>query len=283
MMQFGQPTGYQPQSQMKVRSTGYKALHPVSPQQGMSQSLQYKPQAQSVPTSKTTSKPIEQKKEQQKPLGWDLTKPGLYTLSIMRGRNLKNKDWGKQDPYVKVDYGKKKPFRTKTHWKGGISPIWEAVLELDLDGTSRDLDISCWDEDRFSRDDLIGQGKINLYQILEAGGKEVFFHIHGKKNDKSLGEISFTGTFFNYIPGTLNITLNNGRNLKNRDYGKQDPYVVFTLDGIRKRKAKFIGKVELIPIGIKDVHIFWMAKNAIWNSTFTIRISSVVMTRLELR
>lgn len=66
-----------------------------------------------------------------------------------------------QDPYVVLMVGNEKQ-RTRTCQGGGKRPVWTDTLSFN--STDNMLRIQVYDEDTFSRDDVIGDGTVNLIQ-----------------------------------------------------------------------------------------------------------------------
>lgn len=77
----------------------------------------------------------------------------------MNGIELPNHDrFHAQDPYVKLMINKTVK-KTKTHKRGGSSPIWNEIIEMPYQSNENVLILQVWDDDTLS-DDLIGKFKI---------------------------------------------------------------------------------------------------------------------------
>jgi Ca2+-dependent lipid-binding protein len=69
-----------------------------------------------------------------------------------------------QDPYCSISIGNESK-RSRTCNGGGKSPQWSDNLEFNTTGTL--LRLQVFDEDTFSKDDLIGEGSLNLNQFYQ--------------------------------------------------------------------------------------------------------------------
>eukprot|EP00456_Euglypha_rotunda_P065279 TRINITY_DN558_c0_g1_i6.p1 TRINITY_DN558_c0_g1~~TRINITY_DN558_c0_g1_i6.p1 ORF type:complete len:229 (-),score=40.74 TRINITY_DN558_c0_g1_i6:18-704(-) len=97
---------------------------------------------------------------------------GKLTITVHEGKELTDKDMGKQDPYAKLILGKDKQ-KTKTHKKGGTKPRWDqtflfTIPDYDL---KEKLTLEIWDEDTLS-DDKIGRAYIGLDELVEKANNE---------------------------------------------------------------------------------------------------------------
>lgn len=91
------------------------------------------------------------------------------------------------------------------------------------------LHFRCYDEDTAS-DDLIGQCRFSIIPYLsEFEAMEIWVQLISSKN-KPAGEVRLGVQFF--PAGHLHVWVDRGRKLADTDLvGKQDPYVVLTMDG----------------------------------------------------
>ena len=165
--------------------------------------------------------------------------------------------FGKQDPYVVISLGASK-LRSKTHNNGGKEPVWNQTFSFELNGTESTFLAQVSDED-VGEDDLVGTATVRIQDVLKPGKPEVWINI--SNNAKNTGQIAFSATFVPFRSGTLDLTLLNGKDLPNEDFGKQDPYVKFYLDG---KKIKMIAKSKVHKHG---------GKNPTWNETLTLDIN----------
>jgi Ca2+-dependent lipid-binding protein len=73
----------------------------------------------------------------------------------MNGKLIRNTEViGKMDPYVCIEYRKKK-YKTDVDEEGGKTPIWNNTINIDIYSLEDELKISCFDEDMIT-DDLVG-------------------------------------------------------------------------------------------------------------------------------
>jgi Ca2+-dependent lipid-binding protein len=169
----------------------------------------------------------------------EVKKAGVLKISVLSGRNLKDKDlFGNNDPYVKVkllQYG----FQTKVKSGAGADPVWEETFSMELDGKSSDasVEFKCYDEDTL-HDDKIGSTLVKLTDLVAKPGAEVWYTITGKSG-KSHGELGIAATYKAWVPGVLRLTLADAKNLTDHDsMGKQDPYAKLFIDDEREKKSK---------------------------------------------
>jgi hypothetical protein len=78
----------------------------------------------------------------------------------------------KLDPYCIVKMGSFKRFQTPVMWNVGPNPKFEYDGMLTYD-QERDLEFTVMDHDRFSADDLCGNGVINVQELPDKGFKGV--------------------------------------------------------------------------------------------------------------
>jgi hypothetical protein len=92
---------------------------------------------------------------------------GRLTVTFHEGKDLVDKDIGKQDPFCTAAIVGEK-LKTKTHNKGGKNPVWEQALLFNLKGVDYKevLHIQCWDEDTLSND-KIGRADVPLKYLFE--------------------------------------------------------------------------------------------------------------------
>jgi len=93
---------------------------------------------------------------------------GRLTLTFHEGKDLIDKDLGKQDPFCTATI-KGEKLKTKTHEKGGRNPTWEQALLFNLKGVDAKecVHIQCWDEDLLSND-KIGRADVPLKYLFES-------------------------------------------------------------------------------------------------------------------
>ena len=71
---------------------------------------------------------------------------------------------GKMDPYCLFKFGGQSN-QTKTHKKGGKTPKWDEIFQFNVQGES-EMFFGCYDEEKFKKDDIIGEGVYSLDKIF---------------------------------------------------------------------------------------------------------------------
>ena len=83
----------------------------------------------------------------------------------------------KMDPYVKI-FVNGNTYQTDVSHKGGKAPHWNDSFDFSVTGDGN-VQLSIWDKDTFSADDLIGDAVLNLFQLAQNGNlnnwHDVFF------------------------------------------------------------------------------------------------------------
>lgn len=156
---------------------------------------------------------------------------GILVLTCYDGQGLRNRELvGKQDPYCLTEFGDQKQ-RTNTIKNGGTNPYFnEEELELWIDGENWQAPVrfSVYDED-VGRDDFIGGASFSTLPFLTTTKRqEVVLTLQAGK--ATAGKVRLGVQFF--PAGVLTVGAVEARKLPDKDaVGRQDPYVVFTLDG----------------------------------------------------
>ncbi|ORZ39278.1 C2 domain-containing protein [Catenaria anguillulae PL171] len=100
---------------------------------------------------------------------------GKLTVHCVAARNLYDAGdlIGSQDPYLKLTLGSTK-LKSSVHKNGGTQAQWNDTLTFSIPAdpalAPTTLHVACWDKDTISSDDLIGEGQVNLPQVLAATG-----------------------------------------------------------------------------------------------------------------
>ena len=148
----------------------------------------------------------------------------IFRLKLS-GEDLDKKDlFGKSDPYFilykKMSDGSLiKVYQSKTIMKT-LNPSWESfkmrVWDLCGKDLTQEIKIECFDWDKHSSDDLIGEATFTLEKLVSPGGKKSVELIHpklkSKKKYKNSGVIKFdtarilkTYPFVDFLRGGLEI------------------------------------------------------------------------------
>jgi len=89
---------------------------------------------------------------------------GKIHLIVKEARQLMDKDLiAKSDPYCIIKCG---PTKVQTTMKkNNLNPLWKEAFDLEWHGEEI-LTVECWDHNKFTKHDFLGQAVISLYDIL---------------------------------------------------------------------------------------------------------------------
>ena len=79
---------------------------------------------------------------------------------------------GGSDPYCIFSHGSRQTRKSKVCTKT-LNPVWNESFELPIDTVTPPLVVQCFDWDRFSADDSLGEGRVSLYDLVEGQPKEI--------------------------------------------------------------------------------------------------------------
>ncbi|KAJ3439521.1 wd40 repeat [Anaeramoeba flamelloides] len=86
----------------------------------------------------------------------------FLVFKLMKGRNLAVRDVsGKSDPYVMLSIGKEQQYKSRII-KQNLNPVWNEIYVFGLKNLNTKVKLECWDWDRLSSDDEMGDKIINL-------------------------------------------------------------------------------------------------------------------------
>lgn len=113
-------------------------------------------------------------------------------IKAIAGRNLAAKDsTGKSDPFLKISLASNPKVKVKTTIiKQDLNPTWNEEFTLPVKEASKEvLHVTCWDWDKFARNDFMGEFSVPLSAI--SGTKDEWFKLNSRagKDDKISGEI----------------------------------------------------------------------------------------------
>ncbi|MCO5578249.1 hypothetical protein L7F22_032088 [Adiantum nelumboides] len=93
---------------------------------------------------------------------------GTLEVHLHGGKGLRNVEFfGQNDPYALLSY-KTQDQKSKTLEGGGSNPVWNQSFFFEVDdGNVAEVIIKIFDEDKRSKDDAIGEAKINIGRVLE--------------------------------------------------------------------------------------------------------------------
>lgn len=162
-------------------------------------------------------------------------------ITVVEGSNLAGKDRsGKNDPYVKLQYGKKIR-RTRTISRA-ISPIWDEEFEFSEIESDQYLKIKCYSGD-FLGDENMGSARVNLETLEEGETKDVWIPLEkvttGEvrlKIEKQKQEKDTENSLAETGNGWIVLVLVEARDLIAADWrGTSDPYVRVQYGNLKKR------------------------------------------------
>lgn len=114
---------------------------------------------------------------------------GILNIKLIEGKELPARDLnGLSDPYVVmyVSSDKKKKVKSSTHMKT-LSPVWNENLNLNVAHDEDTLEVTVYDFDRVSKDDIIGETSIPLKDIPNNGdAKDGWYNL---RNPEGAGKI----------------------------------------------------------------------------------------------
>ena len=122
-------------------------------------------------------------------------------LTIHSAKNLPKMDVASaNDPYVIIKYGNTQ-FRsvTKNNTK---NPEWNFEVDLKLNKTDKVITITLYDEDKYTKDDIIGEFKLNVDDIIK---EETVLNRSAKLSKK--GEVIYSATVLKQFSGHRDLEL----------------------------------------------------------------------------
>jgi len=201
-------------------------------------------------------------------------------VEAIRGMDLAPMDSnGLADPYLTMTLGKVK--HTSKVDSFTLNPRWKQRFEFPLKaGESSKLKVKCWDRDRFSRDDFMGQCDIVLdllqpnvvndyWYDLELNG-EPAGHIHLLITVvDSMGDLVLTKEQRSAVVGSVKCHIYQASDLKAADLnGLSDPYVEIRVGNARLRTNTANRTLnpfwdQVIELPVAD--IFGCAEISVWD------------------
>ncbi|CAM8914040.1 unnamed protein product [Rhodiola kirilowii] len=96
----------------------------------------------------------------------------ILEVRVLCGNRLKETNKiTRQSPYVKLDYGGKER-RTATRKAGSVNPSFQDKFEFVLIKRIQKIKVTAYNERTLSKDVLIGNGKVDLKEVLLNGYDE---------------------------------------------------------------------------------------------------------------
>lgn len=113
-------------------------------------------------------------------------------MTIIEGKLTRDVEmFGKQDPYVKLEYLGIK-YKTKVHESGGKTPAWNETFVIPLGSISDELHIECKDDDVVGAK-MIGSTNIKASALCFNNGVRDWFTFSYEGN--SIGQILLSTKF----------------------------------------------------------------------------------------
>ena len=156
---------------------------------------------------------------------------GVLVLTLHEARNLTNRAYVKQDPYVAVTCGGgARKVRSCIIKRGGTDVTWsEEVLQVWVgpESWATPIDVAVFDHDKTTGDDIVGRCQYDPVAWLgDCVAHEETVNLGAP--DGPAGVLTLTRRF--YPAGELVVRIIEGRNLKNEDpLGSSDPYAELSI------------------------------------------------------
>ena len=134
-------------------------------------------------------------------IGLESGSPDQIYLTIHSAKNLPKMDVVTAgDPYVIIKYGHTQ-FRSVTK-SNTANPEWNFEVDLKLNNVDKEITITLYDEDKFSKDDIIGEFVLNVDDIIN---QETILNASAKLSKK--GEIVYSATVLKQYSGHKDLAL----------------------------------------------------------------------------
>ncbi|CAA7407622.1 unnamed protein product [Spirodela intermedia] len=120
----------------------------------------------------------------------------ILEVTVVGCSRLRDTEWiSRQDPYVCLEYASTK-HRTRTCTDGGKNPTFQEKFVFNLIEGLREINVSVWNSNSLTYDDLIGSGKILLNKVLSQGYDDMAWTIQSKRG-RYAGEVTVIMHFLN--------------------------------------------------------------------------------------
>jgi Ca2+-dependent lipid-binding protein len=117
---------------------------------------------------------------------------GILTITCVDGKLTHDTEvMGSMSPYCTFVFNGKK-LKTKTHSRGGKSPVWGDKFQLEVESHTEEIFLRVWDQD-MTTSDAVGFTKIKLSSLMINQGVDDWFTI--TFDNKPAGEIHLISHF----------------------------------------------------------------------------------------
>ncbi|KAJ3668964.1 hypothetical protein LUZ60_010914 [Juncus effusus] len=121
---------------------------------------------------------------------------GILEVLLVDAKGLSDSDFlaGKIDPYCMIQY-RSQEHKSSTKHGAGKNPVWNETFRFTVNGSDlqHSLVLKLWDYDTFSRDDYIGEAKINVTDLIAIGMEKGYKEQHPAKYSVVLADKSYCG------------------------------------------------------------------------------------------
>jgi len=117
----------------------------------------------------------------------------LFNIKIIRGKDIQVMDANSSDPYCKLEFiGYPDSIKKTRIIEKSLNPYWDEFFQIEIKSLSDIFQITLYDYDKLSKDDIISKYTINLAEI-----------IYGETYEKELNMIPCNSSITK--PGTISV------------------------------------------------------------------------------
>jgi Ca2+-dependent lipid-binding protein len=160
---------------------------------------------------------------------------GSLTVNCKSAKLEKDADtFGKMDPFVRLTVGKVSKV-TNVQEEGGVNPVWNQVLEFEINGEDEFVDIALLDSDGEKADSL-GSGSLDFTALAKLPNKCEPLKVYLQQKGETVGTLELEVTFLPKKAKKLAITIEKADLKEDLDFwNKMDPFVIVTIGVTTKR------------------------------------------------
>lgn len=137
--------------------------------------------------------------------------------------------FGKMDPYLRVIVGGQ-TFQTDVCKGGSKNPKWDDSFDFPMSGNGS-IQVSVWDKDAGSADDLIGDATLNLYQLGSVPNQIEWFDIFHNGSIAGKVAVQINRTQVGAGPQVIIRPVRAELSRDNDTFGKMDTFVELLVEG----------------------------------------------------